>query len=961
MMSNTRNSSSTIHHFILGTSNPLTTAIWIINERNSTPVNIDVYQSIVRIMWYRFLLIIIIFVTAAGNILVCLAIARERKLQNTTNYFLMSLAIADCLVAILVMPMGMIAEVLGHFPLPHYACIIFATMDVLCCTSSIWHMSTMSMDRYFTIRFPFRYGRNKTRRIMLLKIIAVWAISTAVSSPIFVLGIVDKQNVLSNGVCAPNNASFKLYGSVFAFYIPFIIMITTYALTMRSLRNVLVHKRKYNRERRRKQTFQPLAQLVNQYATIAQNIRRTPSTNNSITNTNINNNNNNSPLINTSYALLTTISPRHSRTQSLLSSNSDLNLKQVSNNIQYSSINMTNRTNINNDFIHHNNQHLTINYTKPSGSKKRHYYYRHQHQQPCTINTGINRTKNEHDMSTVFEITECSKGTSGSYDSTLKTGNHMRQRSNVTNKQKQKQQQALKMIDSIEQQQQQQQMPNTTTITSTVSTVSPPEADICSTTDIDSGPETKELNSTEIIPSTTSIHSTLLNPTESKSLIIPWQDYFTIIQYILQYYLFIHPYRSRPLAIKYKLNENEFNKRSSIVHQSTSTSSVNLIVRKNSQSVSTQTNSLLRLDLSNSHRINNSETNLDNPIKRYKFSFNRSILPSSSLFTKFFRQSSITLLRSRTHSTKSSISLSQLAPATSLSYSIRQQQQQYPYHHCSSNVFRPIEYEMNHILDNDHRPRAASSSVLLHTTYHRKNHTSLYGPRSLQRQQQYQSGSGYSLKYSNPHTLRRQQQPFTSSTNTNSTDSLSVFQRLNSKYFSTISNQQQQQTYSQRLRDEHIVAANERKALKVLLIIFCVFVTLWTPFFICTFISAISEQCRERISSTVWFSITWLGYSSSMANPFIYTIFSDAFRRAFTNIIFCRPSDSSFSKQFSTKLSYQKSAVPHQPIHQQLSYRRNLNYEYSRTSTPISLHPQTSIGGSDATIYINRCISNSLR
>ncbi|CAF3421156.1 unnamed protein product [Rotaria sp. Silwood1] len=881
----------------------------------------------------------------------------------------MSLAIADCLVAILVMPMGMIAEVLGHFPLPHYACIIFATMDVLCCTSSIWHMSTMSMDRYFTIRFPFRYGRNKTRRIMLLKIIAVWAISTAVSSPIFVLGLVDKKNVLSNGVCAPNNESFKLYGSVFAFYIPFIIMITTYALTMRSLRNVLVNKRKFNRERRRKQTFQPLAQIVNQYAAIAQSIRRTASINNSATvsttNTNNNNNNNNdnnnnnnniSHLNNTSYSLLTTTTPRDSRTQSLRSSNSDLNLKQVSNNIQYGSINMPNRTNINNELIHNNNQHLSINYTKPCGSKKRHYYhYQQQQQQPLTGNTGINRIKNDHDMSTVFEIAEYSKSTLNSHDVTPKTSNRTCQRLNVTNEKKQ--QRLLNAIDSIKQQ----QMPNTTTITSTISTISPNEVDICSTTDIDSGTEINDLNSIEIVPSTTSIHSTRLNSTDSMSLIIPWQYCFTLIQYILQYYLFIFPYRSRPLAIKYKFNENEFNKRSSILlHQSTSTSSINAIVRKNSQSVSTQTNSLLPLDLSNTHGINNSETHLYSPTKRHQFSFNRTILPSSSLFTKLFRQSSTILLGSRVNSTKSSISLNQHLPLTSSSSLIRQQS---PHHHRSSSVFRPIEHEMNYILENDHRPRAASSSVLLHTTYHRRNHASLREPRSLKRRQQYQSSSGYFLTYSNRYTLRRQQQqPFTSSTNTNSSDSLSVFQRINSKYFSTMSNHSQQhQTQSQRLRDEHIVAANERKALKVLLIIFCVFVTLWTPFFICTFISAICEQCRQRISSTVWFSITWLGYSSSMANPFIYTIFSDAFRRAFTNIIFCRPSDSLFPKQFSAKLSYQKSAVPHQPIHQQLSYRRNPNREFSRTSTQISLHPQTSNAGSDATIYINRCASESFR
>ncbi len=72
-----------------------------------------------------FCLFLVIFITAAGNILVCLAIARERKLQNTTNYFLMSLAIADCLVAILVMPMGMIAEVLGKTFKDNFYNIIF--------------------------------------------------------------------------------------------------------------------------------------------------------------------------------------------------------------------------------------------------------------------------------------------------------------------------------------------------------------------------------------------------------------------------------------------------------------------------------------------------------------------------------------------------------------------------------------------------------------------------------------------------------------------------------------------------------------------------------------------------------------------------------------------------------------------------------------------------------------------
>ena len=317
---------------------------------------------------------------------------------------------------------------------------------------------------------------------MLLKIVAVWAISAAISSPVFVLGIVDKQNVLSNGVCAPNNESFKLYGSVFAFYIPFIIMITTYALTMRSLRNVLVNKRKFNRERRLRQTFRPLAQIINQYAEIAQNIRRTSSANNPAT-TLITNNNTNSVLNKTPYTIIststTTSPPADSRTQFFPSNNSDLNIKQDLNNIQYGSIKLTSGTNINNE--HHNNQNLTISYIKSSGSKKRRYHHHQQQQQQqlLTMNTGIN----DCDMSTVYEISEYSKSTSDSHDLTLITGNSISRRSVVTiEQQQQQQQQSSNMIDSIEQQ----QIPPITT--SIINTISPlEEEDVSSTTDMDSG------------------------------------------------------------------------------------------------------------------------------------------------------------------------------------------------------------------------------------------------------------------------------------------------------------------------------------------------------------------------------------------------------------------------------------------------------------------------------------------
>lgn len=63
--------------------------------------------------WAALLILLVIAVTVMGNILVILAVSLEKKLQNATNYFLMSLAVADMLLGILVMPVSMVTILYG--------------------------------------------------------------------------------------------------------------------------------------------------------------------------------------------------------------------------------------------------------------------------------------------------------------------------------------------------------------------------------------------------------------------------------------------------------------------------------------------------------------------------------------------------------------------------------------------------------------------------------------------------------------------------------------------------------------------------------------------------------------------------------------------------------------------------------------------------------------------------------
>ncbi|XP_029352985.1 trace amine-associated receptor 1-like [Echeneis naucrates] len=164
-----------------------------------TTYTFTVDPSIVCVSLYIVLGLLSV-VTICGNLLVIISIIYFKQLHTPTNYLILSLAVADLLVGVLVFPFSMVFTV------------------TLC-----WYYEDL-FYRYYAVCQPLTYRNKINDGVILLMVLVSWGLAALIGVGIVIIGF-------NHGKCEEScllDALISTTLSYISFYIPVIIILCIY-------------------------------------------------------------------------------------------------------------------------------------------------------------------------------------------------------------------------------------------------------------------------------------------------------------------------------------------------------------------------------------------------------------------------------------------------------------------------------------------------------------------------------------------------------------------------------------------------------------------------------------------------------------------------------------------------------------------------------------------------------------
>uniref|UniRef100_A0A8C8SY98 G-protein coupled receptors family 1 profile domain-containing protein n=1 Tax=Pelusios castaneus TaxID=367368 RepID=A0A8C8SY98_9SAUR len=199
---------------------------------NSCPKNVRSTVS----LWAMYVFMVgAIVLTMSGNMFVIVSIAHFKQLHSPTNFLICSLATTDFLVSLIVMPYSMVRSIESCWHFGDFFCKLHTCCDIMLCTTSIFHLCFISVDRYYAVCNPLRYVSKITIPVIVVFLLISWSVPF-----LFAFGLVFSASNIDGieeyvasidcrGFCALiSNKLWGVMGSLIAFLFPGTLMVGIY-------------------------------------------------------------------------------------------------------------------------------------------------------------------------------------------------------------------------------------------------------------------------------------------------------------------------------------------------------------------------------------------------------------------------------------------------------------------------------------------------------------------------------------------------------------------------------------------------------------------------------------------------------------------------------------------------------------------------------------------------------------
>ncbi|XP_072246862.1 mu-type opioid receptor isoform X2 [Leuresthes tenuis] len=187
---------------------------------------------------------IVCMVGLVGNVLIMFIIVRYTKMKTATNIYIFNLALADAMVTS-TLPFQSVNYLMGTWPFGDMLCKMAMSIDYYNMFTSIFTLTTMSIDRYVAVCHPVKALDFRTPRNAKIVNVCNWILSSAIGLPVMFMAstTVTHSNIVDCKLIFPHPSWYwdtllKICVFIFAFIMPVLIITICYGLMILRLKSV---------------------------------------------------------------------------------------------------------------------------------------------------------------------------------------------------------------------------------------------------------------------------------------------------------------------------------------------------------------------------------------------------------------------------------------------------------------------------------------------------------------------------------------------------------------------------------------------------------------------------------------------------------------------------------------------------------------------------------------------------